>query len=230
MRKMDVILIADDEEKLLSFLKRNLEARGFKALTAMNGFDALRLYEEETPNLLVLDIMMPRMDGLEVCRRVRERSTVPIIVLTALDEETDRVVALDLGADDYITKPFGIDEFLARVRAVLRRSSWNDNPPTSETVRFSNIEVHLSEHRVLVNGEEVRLTPTEYELLKTLIQAPNKAFTHRELLLRVWGNEYGNEAEYLRVYMNRLRRKIEKDPNQPRHLLTEVGFGYRFCK
>src|SRR5579859_3474546 len=228
MPKIDVILIADDEQKLLSFLKRNLEARGFKVLTAANGFDALRLFEDEAPNLLILDIMMPRMDGLEVCRRVRERSTVPIIVLTALDEEGDHVLALDLGADDYITKPFGIDEFLARVRAVLRRSGWTDSPPSEETVRFSNVEVRISEHRVLVNGEEVRLTPTEFELLKTLVQAPNKAFTHRDLLLRVWGNEYGNEAEYLRVYMNRLRRKIEKDPNQPRHLLTEVGFGYRF--
>src|SRR5579859_5504876 len=185
MPKMDVILIADDEDKLLTFLKRNLEARGFKAITATNGIDALRLYEDEMPNLLVLDIMMPRMDGLEVCRRIRERSTVPIIVLTALDEEADRVLALDLGADDYITKPFGIDEFMARVRAVLRRSGWTDSPPSAETVRISNIEVRFSEHRVLVNGEEVKLTPTEFELLKTLIQSPNKAFTHRELLLRV---------------------------------------------
>src|SRR5258708_276376 len=217
MRKGEVILIADDEEKVLVFLKRNLEARGFKALTATNGFDALRLFEEEEPSLLVLDIMMPRMDGLEVCRRIRERSTVPIIVLTALDEEGDRVLALDLGADDYVTKPFGIDEFLARVRAVLRRRSWNETSLSAEAVRVSNVEVRFSERRVLVGGSEIKLTPTEFELLKALVQAPNKTFTHRELLVRVWGNQYGNEAEHLRVYMNRLRRKIEQDPNKPRH-------------
>jgi len=230
MRRPELILLVDDEEKMLNFLQRNLEARGFKVITAANGFDALRLFEEETPSLIVLDIMMPRMDGLEVCRRIREKATVPIIVLTALDEQSDRVQALDLGADDYVAKPFGIDEFLARVRAVLRRSTWNENPPPAETVRFSNVEVHINERRVLVNGDEVKVTPTEFQLLKTLVQTPNKVFTHRELLTRVWGSEYGDEAEYLRVYINRLRRKLEKDPNQPRYILTEVGFGYRFSK
>lgn len=230
MPRPDVILIVDDEEKVINFLKRNLEARGFKTLIAANGFDALRLFEEATPGLIVLDIMMPRMDGLEVCRRVREKSTVPIIVLTALEEETDHVRTLDLGADDYITKPFRIDEFLARVRALLRRNSWVENPPSDEVIRFSGIEIWLNERRVLVEGAEVKLTPTEFELLKTLVQSPNKIFTHRELLVRIWGSQYGDEAEYLRVYVNRLRRKIEKEPNQPHHILTEVGFGYRFSK
>src|SRR5213082_1558776 len=129
MRRPDLILLVDDEEKLLTFLKRNLEARGFKTLTASNGFDALRIFDEESPSLIILDVMMPRMDGLEVCRRVREKSTVPIIVLTALDEEQDKVAAFDLGADDYLTKPFGVAELLARIQAVLRRSEWTPQAP-----------------------------------------------------------------------------------------------------
>jgi len=190
------ILLAEDEVALRDFVSRNLRARGFEVLEASNGLEAVAVWERENPHLLILDIMMPRMDGLEVCRRVREHSAVPIIVLTALDMESDKVAALDLGADDYLTKPFGVEELLARVRAVLRRSQWEVVP--------------------LAGG------------MKQLVANAGKVLTHRMLLQSIWGPEYGGEAEYLRVYINRLRHKLEPDSANPRYLLTEPGVGYRF--
>jgi two-component system KDP operon response regulator KdpE len=213
---------------LRDFVSRNLRIRGFEVLEANNGLEALALWQREDPHLLILDIMMPRMDGLEVCRRVREHSAVPIIVLTALDAESDKVTALDLGADDYLTKPFGVEELLARVRAVLRRTHWEAMPPASGIKRFDALEVDLSGHIVRLRGAEVRLSPTEFAVLKQLITHAGKVLTHRMLLQRIWGPEYGGEAEYLRVYINRLRQKLETDPAHPRYLLTEPGVGYRF--
>ncbi len=222
------ILLADDESVLRDFISRNLRARGFDVLEASNGLEALAVWEREEPHLLILDIMMPRMDGLEVCRRVREHSTVPIIVLTALDAESDKVTALDLGADDYLTKPFGVEELLARVRAVLRRAQPDAMPHATGTKRFGDIEIDLAGHIVRLRGAEVRLSPTEFALLQLLVTNAGKVLTHRVLLQSVWGPEYGGEAEYLRVYMNRLRHKLEPDPATPRYFLTEPGVGYRF--
>jgi two-component system, OmpR family, KDP operon response regulator KdpE len=222
------ILIAEDEAALRDFVSRNLRARGFDVLEASNGLEAMALWEHEDPHLLILDIMMPRMDGLEVCRRVREHSTVPIIVLTALDAESERVAALDLGADDYLTKPFGVEELLARVRAVLRRAQWSALPPATGTLRYGELEIDLSGHVVRQRGDEVRLTPTEFALVEQLVRHAGKVLTHRLLLQRIWGPEYGGEAEYLRVYINRLRHKLEPDPANPRYFVTEPGVGYRF--
>jgi two-component system, OmpR family, KDP operon response regulator KdpE len=222
------ILLAEDELALRDFVSRNLRARGFEVYEASNGLEALALWEREDPHLLILDIMMPRMDGLEVCRRVREHSAVPIIVLTALDAESDKVTALDLGADDYLTKPFGVEELLARVRAVLRRTRWEGLPPTSGIKQFGDLEIDLAGHVVRLRGVEVRLSPTEFSVLKQLVINAGKVLTHRMLLQSIWGPEYGGEAEYLRVYINRLRQKLESDPASPRYLLTEPGVGYRF--
>ena len=222
------ILLAEDELALRDFVSRNLRARSFEVLEASNGLEAMALWERENPHLLILDIMMPRMDGLEVCRRVREHSAVPIIVLTALDAESDKVAALDLGADDYLTKPFGVEELLARVRAVLRRTQWEVAPPASGVKRFGDLEIDLSGHIVRLHGTEVRLSPIEFSLLEQLVTHAGKVLSHRMLLQRIWGPEYGGEAEYLRVYINRLRQKLEHDPAHPRYLLTEPGVGYRF--
>jgi len=223
------ILVADDEAALRDFVSRNLEARGFGVLSASNGLEAFAVWETEEPDLLILDVMMPRMDGLEVARRVRERSHVPIIVLTALDAEADKVAALDLGADDYLTKPFGVEELLARVRAALRRSGWGGAPARDPgTHVLGDLEVDLDGHVVRQAGLEVHLTPTEFALLAQLVSNAGKVLTHRMLLQRIWGAEYGDEAEYLRVFMGRLRRKLEPDPAHPRHLVTEPGVGYKF--
>jgi two-component system KDP operon response regulator KdpE len=228
MTKAKRILLAEDEAALRDFINRNLRARGFEVLEASNGLEAMAVWEREDPDLLILDIMMPRMDGLEVCRRVREYSSVPIIVLTALDAESDKVTALDLGADDYLSKPFGVEELLARMRAVLRRTQGETPQRGSGVKQFDDLEVDLTGHIVRLHGAEVRLSPTEFALLKLLITHAGKVVTHRMLLQSIWGPEYSGEAEYLRVYMNRLRHKLERDPANPRYLLTEPGVGYRF--
>ncbi|GAC1482808.1 MAG: response regulator transcription factor [Ktedonobacteraceae bacterium] len=228
MMKAKRILLAEDELALRDFVSRNLRARGFEVLEASNGLEAIALWEHQDPHLLILDIMMPRMDGLDVCRRVREHSAVPIIVLTALDAESDKVSALDLGADDYLTKPFGVEELLARVRAVLRRTQGEVLEPLDGIKQFGELEIDLSGHIVRLRGAEVRLSPTEFAFLKQLVINVNKVVTHRALLQSIWGPEYSGEAEYLRVYINRLRHKLEADPANPSYLLTEPGVGYRF--
>lgn len=222
------ILVAEDQETLRSSISRNLRARGFEVIEAANGMEALSLWDAEQPQLLILDVMMPRMDGLEVCRRVRERSTVPIMVLTAMDADSDKVAAFDLGADDYLCKPFSVDELLARVRAVLRRADWSTVPPAPGVRRYGDLMIDLDGHLVQLRGETVPLTPTEFALLAQLVASPNKAIPHQTLLQRVWGSGYSGEAEYLRVYIGRLRKKLEADPSNPRRLLTEPGIGYRF--
>lgn len=223
------ILVAEDEAPLRDFVCRNLRARGYVVSEAGNGLEALAVWDRETPHLAVLDIMMPRMDGLEVCRRIRERSNAPIIALTALDAEADKVAALDLGADDYLTKPFGVEELLARVRAAMRRSQWQSEQPQPGAQWFGGLMVDLEGRVVHRDDVEVRLTPTEFALLAQLVTHAGKVLTHRQLLQRVWGPEYGDEAEYLRVYVQRLRRKIEPEPTSPRYLITEPGVGYRFA-
>jgi DNA-binding response OmpR family regulator len=224
------ILVVDDEPGIQDFIRRNLELRLFKVLLADNGLEALAQFDQADVTLVILDIMLPKMDGLEVCRRIRQKSTVPIIILTAMGEEADKIAALDQGADDYLTKPFGVGELLARVRAVLRRNHWAETPTPAGTLRFGNLEIDFEQRLVWRNSELVKLSPTEFSLLQELVLHPGKIFTHEALLRRVWGTEYRDEAEYLRVYVGRLRRKLEDDPSKPVHLLTEPGIGYYMVK
>jgi two-component system KDP operon response regulator KdpE len=222
------VLVVDDEKPLRDFVRRNLEVRGYKVLTASNGLEALALFKNENLQLVIMDIMMPHMDGLEATRRIREGSHVPIIILTAMGEEADKVRAFDLGADDYLTKPFGVGELLGRVKAVLRRAHWSEPAMREERIVRGEIEVDLDRHQVKVRGDVIDVTPTEFNLLVYLMKNAGKALHHRAILQHVWGAEYGDEAEYLRVYVGKLRQKIEADPLNPQYLHTEHGFGYRF--
>jgi two-component system KDP operon response regulator KdpE len=223
------VLVVDDERPLRDFVRRNLEVRGYNVLTASNGLEALALFSSERIDLVIMDVMMPHLDGLETTRRLRETSTVPIIILTALDEENDKVQAFDLGADDYLTKPFGVGELLGRTRAVLRRSQWAGAPDQGgEKIVRGEVTADLARHHVLVRDRAVELTPIEFNLLVFLMRNTGKVLPHRLILQHVWGNEYGDEAEYLRVYIGKLRQKIERDPLKPQMLLTERGIGYRF--
>jgi len=222
------VLVVDDEKPLRDFVRRNLEVRGFKVLTASNGLEALAIFNNENIQLVIIDIMMPHMDGLETTRRIRQDSHVPIIILTAMGEEADKVRAFDLGADDYLTKPFGVGELLGRVKAVLRRVDWSEPVSNEERIVRGEIEVDVERHKVKVRGDVVELTPTEFNLLVYLMKNAGKVLHHRAILQQVWGTEYGEEAEYLRVYMGKLRQKIEADPLKPQFLHTEHGIGYRF--
>ncbi len=222
------VLVVDDEKPLREFVRRNLEVRGYKVLTASNGLEALALFNNENIQLVIMDIMMPHMDGLEATRRIRQESRVPIIILTAMGEEADKVRAFDLGADDYLTKPFGVGELLGRVKAVLRRADWSEPVPSGERIVRGEIEVEMERHRVIVWGKIVELTPIEFNLLVYLMKNAGKTLHHRAILQNVWGTEYGDEAEYLRVYVGKLRQKIENDPHNPQYLHTEHGIGYRF--
>src|SRR5258708_916625 len=224
------ILVVYDEPVIQDFFRRNLELRSFKVFLAANGVEALAQFDQANISLVILDIMLPAMDGLEVCRRIRQKCTVPIVILTALGEETDKIAALDQGADDYLTKPFGVGELLARVKAVLRRNHWVDQPISAGTQRFGNLEIDFEQRLVWRDGALVKLSPTEFELLQELALHPGKIFTHEALLRRVWGTEYHSESEYLRVYIGRLRRKLEGDPSRPGHILTEPGIGYYLVK
>jgi two-component system KDP operon response regulator KdpE len=222
------VLVVDDEQTLRDFIRKNLEARNFTVHTAANGLEALAIFNTQSLDLIILDVMMPQMDGLETTRRIRQTSLVPIVILTALGEEKDKVAALDLGADDYLTKPFGVEELLARVRAVMRRAKPQAAPSSGGSLIAGDIVLDPAARKVTLRGEPVKLTQTEFDLLHYLMRNTNKAIMHRDLLQNVWGAEYGDEAEYLRVYIRRLRQKIEADPLNPRHLLTEHGLGYRF--
>lgn len=222
------VLVVDDEKPLRDFVRRNLEVRGYKVLTASNGLEALAIFKNENVQLVIMDIMMPHLDGLETTRRIRQESHVPIIILTAMGEEADKVRAFDLGADDYLTKPFGVGELLGRVKAVLRRAEWAEPVLQEERIVRGEIEVDLEKHRVSVRGEWIDFTPTEFNLLVYFMKNAGKALHHRVILQNVWGIEYGDEAEYLRVYVGRLRQKLEADPLKPKYLHTEHGIGYRF--
>jgi two-component system KDP operon response regulator KdpE len=222
------VLVVDDEKALRDFVRRNLEVRGYEVSVASDGLEAMAVFGEQRVDLVILDLMMPHQDGLETARRIRETSAVPILILTALGEESDKVRAFDLGADDYLTKPFGVGELLGRIKAVLRRASWAAAAANDERIIRGEITADLGSHRVLLSGQPVELTPTEFNLLVYLMRNTGKALPHRAILQHVWGPEYGEESEYLRVYMGRLRRKIEHDPVHPVYLHTEHGIGYRF--
>ena len=222
------ILVVDDEKPLRDFIRRNLEVRGYKVQTASNGLEALAIFNNETIHLVIMDIMMPHMDGLEATRRIRQDSRVPIIILTAMGEESDKVRAFDQGADDYLTKPFGVGELLGRVKAVLRRSNWSEPGSGGERIVRGEIQADIDRHEVTIQGKSIEMTPTEFNLLVYFMKNAGKTLSHRAILQQVWGNEYGDEAEYLRVYVGKLRLKIEENPLQPRILHTAHGIGYRF--
>jgi two-component system KDP operon response regulator KdpE len=228
MSNNPTVLVVDDETSLRDFVRRNLEVRGYSVVTAANGLEALAIFNTHIVSLVILDVMMPRMDGLETIRRIRQNSTIPIIILSALGEETDKIQALNLGADDYLTKPFGVGELLARVQAVLRRAQWTETPVREGQIVRGEIVSDLERHKVVVRGQEIELTPTEFNLLVYLMEHAGKVLPHQTILKNVWGPEYGREAEYLRVYIGRLRQKIEKDPSDPEYLFTERGIGYSF--
>jgi len=223
-----IVLVVDDEKSLRDFVRKNLEVRNYKVLTASNGLEAMAVFNTERVDLVILDIMMPHLDGLETARRIRQSSMVPIIILTALGEEADKVRAFDYGADDYLTKPFGVGELLGRIKAVLRRARWSEPLTLDERIVRGEICADLSRHEVTVRDELLDLTPTEFNLLVYLMRNTGKVLPHRAILQHVWGPEYGEEAEYLRVYIGRLRQKIEVDPLNPTYLYTERGVGYRF--
>jgi two-component system KDP operon response regulator KdpE len=223
-----IVLVVDDEKSLRDFVRRNLEARHYKVLTASNGLEAMATFNNEKVDLVILDLMMPHLDGLETTRRIRESSKIPIIILTALGEESDKVQAFDLGADDYLTKPFGVGELMGRIKAVLRRARWLEPSSNEEQLVRGDIRVDMERHLVSVKDSPVELTPTEFNLLVYLLKHAGRVLSHRAILQNVWGMEYGDEAEYLRVYVGRLRQKIEVDALNPRHLFTEHGLGYRF--
>ena len=222
--KKPVVLVVDDEPQILRVMRASLPIRGYEVLTASSGEEALNQLSKQVPDLVILDLAMPEMSGLEVCRRVREFSAVPIIVLSAKGSESDKVSALDLGADDYVTKPFGMDELLARSRAVLRRLSTT----TDRVVSVGDVTIDIDERRVVVAGKEIRLTPKEFDVFKYLVNNAGKVVTHRALLQTVWGWESTDQTEYLRVFINQLRRKIETDASHPHYLITEPWVGYRF--
>ena len=221
------ILVVDDEIEIVRALQRSLVAYGFEVFTAGSGEEALEEIASHRPDLMLLDLGLPGMSGLEVCKKVREQSNLPIIILSVKDAERDKVQALDLGADDYVSKPFGMNEVLARIRVALRHAAQVQSG-TEPIFIAGPLKVDFGQRLVQVNGKEVKLTPTEYDLLKVLIKNNGKIMTRRMLLSQVWGTAYGAESHYLHVYVGQLRRKIEPDPAHPRFILTVSGVGYRF--
>jgi two-component system KDP operon response regulator KdpE len=219
------VLVVDDEPQITRVLRTVLTSQGYQVLTAAEGESALSSFAEWRPELVITDLYMPHMDGLELCKRIRAMSNVPIIVLSVKGEERTKVEALDSGADDYVTKPFGTDELLARVRAALRRGSTEDEV---ESFEVGDFRVDLGSRGVHAGGQEVRLTPKEFDLFVYMARHPNRVITHRTLLEAVWGEASQEQPEYLRVFMGQLRKKLEPDPSNPRYLVTEPWVGYRF--
>jgi two-component system KDP operon response regulator KdpE len=221
------ILVVDDEAPIRRWLKVNLETRGYTVDTAETGEQGIKALENRRPDLLILDLLMPGIGGIDVVRKLRSGSTIPIIVLSAIGEEAQKVQALELGADDYMTKPFGMEELFARIRSLLRRAAG----ATSAAPVFvaGDLSVDFDRREVRLDGQPIKLTPTEYDLLKYMIEHAGKVLTHRMLLQEVWGQAYIDQAQYLRVFVGQLRKKIEKHPGRPRFILTDPGVGYRFC-
>ncbi len=222
------ILVVDDEPHIVEAVSMNLELEGYQISCASNGYEALQRLTEDLPDLVILDIMMPEMDGFETLREIREISTVPVIMLTVKGEETDKIKGLDLGADDYITKPFSPQELVSRLKAVLRRTEMPSPTPKTEIRVDDNLSIDFSRRKVMVRGQEVHLRPTEYRLLYHLVSNAGYVLTHEMLLRKVWGYEYREEDHYLWLYITYLRQKIEDNPKQPRYILGERGIGYRF--
>lgn len=223
------ILVVDDEERMVRFIRLNLEHDGFQVISAYRGYEALEKVRTEMPDLVLLDVMLPDLDGFEVLRLIRESSNTPVIMLTAKGEEDDRVRGLELGADDYVTKPFSPRELVSRVRAVLRRVEAASLTAKNEIIEVDDrLKIDFGRREVWVEGKTVKLRPTEYRLLYHLVQNAGWVMTYEQLLTKVWGYEYRDEEHYVRLYINYLRQKIEKDPSNPKYILTERGVGYRF--
>jgi len=221
------ILVVDDEPQIRRSLQVNLESRGYAVETAETGELAIQAFHNRRPDVIILDLLLPGMGGVEVVRRIRELSPVPIIVLSAMGEEARKVDALEMGADDYMTKPFGMDELLARIRSLLRRAAGAQSAQPVFTA--GGLCVNFDRREVTLDDKPIKLTPTEYDLLKYLIEHSGKVLTHKMLLQEVWGQAYVDQAQYLRVFVGQLRKKIEQDPTRPRFVLTDPGVGYRFC-
>ncbi|MEA2504450.1 MAG: two-component system, OmpR family, operon response regulator KdpE [Actinomycetota bacterium] len=225
--KKGKVLVVDDEEAIRKAVRRALSSRGFAVEVAADGEEAIGAVRTFDPDLVILDLNLPELDGLAVCRHIRAWSAVPILVLSVREDEADKVAALDLGADDYLTKPFGVDELMARVRALLRRTGGQGTPGP---FRFNDgdLSIDLSRHTIARGGAEIHLTKTEWSLVEALAQHPGKLLTHGWLLDRVWGNGYEGDVDVLRVFVSQLRRKIEEDPRRPRIVVTDPGIGYRW--
>jgi two-component system, OmpR family, KDP operon response regulator KdpE len=222
-----VIVVVEDEPDIRRFLRASLLSKGYRLVEAATGREGLEAAETRQPDLIILDLGLPDVDGLEVIRRVREWSLVPIIVLSAKGQETTKVAALDAGADDYIAKPFGVSELLARMRVSLRHAARSSQGEPTPVFTTGELQIDLAQRRVRVKGKDVHLTPIEYRLLTTLAKHAGKVLTRNQLLTEVWGRPYADQAHYLHVHMAQLRRKVESDPTRPRYLLTEPGVGYR---
>lgn len=218
------ILVVDDEQQIRKLLRVSLGAHGYEVAEAKTGQDGVYQAASFKPDLVILDLGLPDLDGKEVVRSIREWSQVPIIILSARNQEMEKVDALDAGADDYIAKPFGVSELLARIRVSIRRSAHTETEPI---LTCGDLSVDLSQRRVTLGMREIKLTPTEYDLLKELMQHAGKVLTHKQLLKAVWGNSYTDDTQYVRVYIGQLRRKLEDDPAQPRYIISELGVGYR---
>ena len=223
------ILVVDDDLAILKLVSTNLKARDYMVSTAVSGEEALRTVESDFVDMMILDLMMPGIGGIEVCRRLREWSDLPVIILSARGEEKDKVRCLELGADDYLTKPFGIAELMARIKTALRHSGSSRVAPARPTFNAGDLEINFAARRVTMGGKEVTLTATEFNLLQYLAVNANKALTHNMLLQGVWGNEYAAEKEYLRVFVGRLRKKLEPDPKKPKYIQTIPGVGYHLA-
>ena len=220
------ILVVDDDSHILQLIHANLTVAGYDVAMAEDGAQGLKMVQAEQPDLVILDLVMPKVDGFEVARRIREFSPVPIIMLTARSGEVDIVRGFDVGADDYLTKPFAVNELLVRVRAVLRRTKYPSEVVNREPLQVGDLAVDFAQHRVTVRGEEVALTPIEYRLLSYLAMNLGRVMLHKDILRNVWGPEYRDETEYLRVYVRYLRKKIEEASSDPKYLITKPGAGY----
>src|SRR5579875_382725 len=222
------VLVVDDEPRLLDVMRMNLEVEGYRVVTASNGYEALDRLKEDLPDLVALDVMMPDMDGFTTLERIREVSNVPVIMLTVRQEESDRIRGLEIGADDYLTKPYSPRELQSRIKALLRRSFTPAPARKTRIVVDDDLTIEFGKHEVWVRGQKVTLRPTEYRLLYHLVNNAGRLMTHDALLSKVWGPEYRDESHYLRLYINYLRQKLERDPAHPKYILTERGVGYRF--
>ncbi len=228
MEDAKLILVVDDEQRMRRFMQMNLDLEGYRVIEAENGLEAVNRVREDLPDLVLLDVMMPKMDGFEALRLIRETSNVPVIMLTVKGDEEDRVRGLELGADDYVTKPFSPRELASRIKAVLRRSEMPAPVEQSIIKVDDRLQIDFNRRQVIVEGKEIKLRPTEYRLLYHLVNNAGWTLPHETLLAKVWGHEYRDETHYLRLYVTYLRQKIEEDPADPKYILTERGLGYRF--
>ena len=229
MAKRNLVLLVDDDPQLIKLVRTNLKIAGYDVLTAGDAHLTLEILNTEAPDLILLDVMLPEVDGYELCKRIREFAATPIIMLTAKVEDADKVKGLKLGADDYITKPFNVQELLARMEAVLRRTQSSPEVNSPRSFTFGDVYVDMVQRRVFVRGQEVTLTLTEYKILVQLVTNAGRVLLHGELLTRVWGPEYRDEVGYLRAYIRHLRQKLEEDPHDPKYVLSKPGIGYMFA-